>query len=303
MSERSSAIPPSILLATDLSARCDRALDRAALLAAHWAVPLHVVHATAAESTGPWPATDALPESADDAAESMRQRITGDLRGDVAELVVHVQPGQPAEVILEVAQREGCGLIVLGDARDTLRHQLLGNTVETLVRKSPVSMLIVKRRPRGGYRHVLVGTDFTAESRLGLQVAADLFPQAQFTVLHALDIPYRSLWLDAAHRDDFTRMERSTMDAFVAGAGLAPELQQRLQRLIEHGHPDAMLHKHALDHDADLCAIGAFRRGLPFHLLIGGTAHRIVQSLPIDILVVRAAALPGATQPVEPHST
>ena len=303
MSERSSAIPPSILLATDLSARCDRALDRAALLAAHWAVPLHVVHATAAESTGPWPATDTLSESADAAAESMRQRITGDLRGDVAELVVHVQPGQPAEVILEVAQREGCGLIVLGDARDTLRHQLLGNTVATLVRKSPVSVLIVKRRPRGGYRHVLVGTDFTAESRLGLQVAADLFPQAQFTVLHALDIPYRSLWLDAAHRDDFARMERATMDAFVAGAGLAPELQQRLQRRIKHGHPDAMLRKHALDHDADLCAIGAFRRGLPFHLLIGGTAHRIVQSLPIDILVVRAAALPGATQPVEPHST
>jgi nucleotide-binding universal stress UspA family protein len=290
MSERSIAIPPSILLATDLSARCDRALDRAALLAAHWKVPLHVVHATAVESTGPWPATDILLESTDDDAASMRQRISGDLRSDVAELVVHVQPGQPAEVILEVAQREGCGLIVLGDARDTLRRQLLGNTVETLVRKSPVSVLIVKRRPRGGYRHVLVGTDFTSESRLGLQVAAGLFPQAQFTVLHALDIPYRSLWLDAAHRDDFARMERSTMDAFVAAADLAPEQRKRLQSLVEHGHPDTMLRQHALDHDADLCVIGAFRRGLPFHLLIGGTAHRIVQSLPSDILVVRAAA-------------
>jgi nucleotide-binding universal stress UspA family protein len=290
MSERRIAIPPSILLATDLSARCDRALDRAALLATYWKVPLHVVHATAVESAGPWPATDILLESADDAAASMRQRISGDLRSDVAELVVHVQPGQPAEVILEVAQREGCGLIVLGDARDTLRRQLLGNTVETLVRKSPVSVLIVKRRPRGGYRHVLVGTDFTSESRLGLQVAAGLFPQAQFTVLHALDIPYRSLWLDAAHRDDFARMERSTMDAFVAAADLAPEQRKRLQSLVEHGHPDTMLRQHALDHDADLCVIGAFRRGLPFHLLIGGTAHRIVQSLPSAILVVRAAA-------------
>ena len=290
MSERSIAIPSSILLATDLSARCDRALDRAALLAAQWAVPLHVVHATAVESSGTWPGNDVLPEPADAAAEPIRRRITGDLRNEVAELVVHVQPGQPAEVILEVARREGCGLIVLGDVRDTLRHQLLGNTVETLVRKSPVSVLVVKRRPRGDYRQVLVGTDFTVESRLGLQVAADLFPQAQFTVLHALDIPYRSLWLDAAHRDDFTRMERATMDAFVADASLAPELQPRLQRLIEHGHPEAMLRQHALDHDADLCVIGAFRRGLPFHLLIGGTALRIVQSLPIDILVVRADA-------------
>jgi nucleotide-binding universal stress UspA family protein len=290
MSERSSAIPPSILLATDLSARCDRALDRAALLAAHWGVPLHVVHAAPAGPVNAWPDEDALADAAGDGVEPVRQRVRGDLRSDVAKLMVHVQTGTPAEVILDVAQREGCGLIVLGDARDTLRQQLLGGTVETLVRTSPVSVLVVKRRPRGAYRQVLVGTDFTAESRLGLQVATELFPQARFAVLHALDIPYRSLWLDAAHRDDFARMEHATMTAFVADAALAPSLHERVQCLVEHGHPEAMLRQHARDHDADLCVIGAFRRGLPFHLLIGGTAQRIVQALPTDILIVRAAA-------------
>ena len=37
--------PKTILCATDLSSRCDRALDRAALLARHWQARLVVVHA------------------------------------------------------------------------------------------------------------------------------------------------------------------------------------------------------------------------------------------------------------------
>jgi hypothetical protein len=37
--------PRTILCATDLSSRCDRALDRAALLARHWQAQLVVVHA------------------------------------------------------------------------------------------------------------------------------------------------------------------------------------------------------------------------------------------------------------------
>ncbi len=288
MSERPVTAPPSaILLATDLSARCDRALDRAALLAAHWHATLHVVHAAPLDDASPWPDPDAAPTSLDDLTEAVRERIVGDLRSAVPELVIHVQSGTPTEVILEVAEREACDLIVLGDARDTLRHQLLGNTVETVVRKSPVSVLIVKRRPRNAYKNLLVGTDFTAESRRGLQVAGDLFPQAQFNVLHVLDIPYRSLWLDAAHRDDFGRMELATMDAFIAAAELGSGPLRDLQRSVDHGHAEVVLRQYALAHAIDLCVIGALRRGLPFHLLVGGSAHRIVQFVPVDIFVVR----------------
>lgn len=39
------ATPRSILLATDLTSRCDRAFDRAARLARQWNAPLHVLHA------------------------------------------------------------------------------------------------------------------------------------------------------------------------------------------------------------------------------------------------------------------
>ena len=36
--------------------------------------------------------------------------------------------------------------------------------------------------------------------------------------------------------------------------------------------------------------ISAFRRGLAFHLLVGGTSRRIVPAIPTDVLLVRAPA-------------
>lgn len=296
MSESVTAMgaPGRILLATDLGARCDRALDRAVQLAGQWQVPLLVVHALPRASFDPWPYEDEPPRLAPDPAEHVRQRILGDLRDAVADLRIHVHEGEPADVILDVAARERCDLIVLGTARDTWANSFLGSTVEHLVRRSPASVLVVKQRPRGAYRHVLVGTDFTAESRLGLATAAALFPRAEFTLLHALDIPYKSLWLDEQHRDDFARMEMATIGAFAADAELPDGLRRRMHLLVEHGHPELILRRHAQEHGADLCVIGAVRRGLAFHLLVGGSALRIVQAVPSDVLVVRGPAPPAA---------
>ena len=109
-------------------------------------------------------------------------------------------------------------------------------------------------------------------------------------MLHALDIPYKSLWLEPQYREEFSKMERSTIQAFVAHSELPEAMKQRMQLLVEHGHPETMLRRYALQHDVGLCVIGAFRRGITFHMLIGGNARRIVQSVPNDILVVRSPA-------------
>ncbi|HVI58683.1 MAG TPA: universal stress protein [Luteimonas sp.] len=283
-----------ILLATDLSARCDRALDRAVQLAAQWQATLLVVHAVRRERGVRRHGGDGAPARlAADPLEAIRQRVERDLGDDVAAADIHVEEGEPADVILDVAARERCGLVVLGDAREAPAARLHGGTIDALLRRSPGSLLVVKRRPRGAYRRVLVGTDLTPESMHGLDTAAALFPQAAFTLLHALDIPYESLWLDEARRDELVRMEAATIEAFADRARLPAELRRGMQLTVEHGHPEAMLRKRALERDHDLTVIGAFRRGLAFHLLVGGTTSRIVQAAPTDVLVVRAPASPG----------
>ncbi len=282
--------PHRILLATDLSARCDRALDRAAQLARQWQVPLLVVHAAPPATVESWPVTDGAPSwrQVPERTALIERQIRRDLDQRISDLTILVVEGEPAEVILEAAARDGSDLIVLGAASGGLGGSLLGNTAEKLVRKSPASVLVVKNRPHGAYAHILVGTDFTAESRHGLSAAATLFPEAQLVLMHALDIPYQSLWLDPTHRQDFARMELATIEAFITSAALPDDVRQRIQPLVEHGHAEIMLRNYVLEKDADLTVIGALQRNLAFHVLIGGTARRIVQAVPGDILIVRA---------------
>src|SRR3546814_8168905 len=203
--------------AADRVARGGRALDRGRRLCTRRQLPLQVVHAAPREAVGA--------RSGGDTLASIRKRIERDLDDDAID--IRVEEGEPADVILDVAGRSDSDLIVLGDASGTPGRRLLGNTVETLVRSAPASVLVVKQRPRDDYRRVLVGTDLTPESRHGLAAAAALFPAAGFTLLPALDIPYESLWLDARHRADLTRMDMAPIQAFAAQARLPADLQRR----------------------------------------------------------------------------
>src|SRR3546814_4653385 len=91
----------------------------------------------------------------------------------------------------------------------------------------------------------MVCTHLSPESRHGLEAAAALFPEAGSTLLHALDIPYESLWLAARHRDDPTRMEMTTIQAVAAQARRAADLDRRRRLVVEHGHPERLLSKPA----------------------------------------------------------
>lgn len=286
---------PKLLLATDMSARGDRALDRAALLARQWDAELLVLHALQPAPVSPLSARE---EDAPtwrrppDPKRAVEARIRQDLREEGVDFSVIVEEGDLVKSILHVVEREGCDLVVVGSSRhETLGMMMLGNTVDHLVRRSPVSVLVVKSRPRGAYHHLLVGTDFTPESRHGLEIAAKAFPDASITLMHAFELPYRLLMSDTALSRDFSAMEVQEMKTFLDGAALSDEARLRVHSTIEHGPPAIMFRTFVEERGADLTVIGAYGRGLMFHVLVGGNAHRIVDATPSDVLVVRAPRL------------
>ncbi len=61
--------------------------------------------------------------------------------------------------------------------------------------------------------------------------------------------------------------------------------------IIEHDPLEIMFRTVVEERGADLTAIGAFGRGLMFHMLIGGNARRVVDATPSDVLVVRTPRL------------
>lgn len=280
--------PRKILLATDLSGRGDRALDRATDLANGWDAELVVVHAL--EDDGLAAGGARLPSwrRPPELAELVERQIRDDIRGPIPPLRFHIEEGPALRVILEAVERERPDLLIVAMGRGgALRG--LSRTVDELFRQVPVSMLVVKRRPNGPYRSLLVGTDYSDEARVGLEVASYLFPATEVAVMHAYDMPYRNLYLDPSLAERFGSVEQETMAGWLRETALSDEVRGRVIPLIEHGPPEAMLAAYAKEQGADLTVIGAYERSRLFHMVVRGTGPRIVQSAPGDVLVVRAA--------------
>jgi nucleotide-binding universal stress UspA family protein len=279
--------PKTILLATDLSCRSDRALDRATALAREWQARLVVLHAI----QRPEPVTD-LPSWRQplDARQAARQRVLDDLQGaDGVDLEVIVERGDPTSRILEVIERLGCELVVTGVARDeTLGRVLLGNTVEKLVRQANVPVLVVKMRPRGPYRNVVVATDFSEGSRCALETTLALLPTAQVSLFHAYHGPPQSLAADAmAAREAAARWAMADSQAFLADTPAVAADGRHIETICEYGDVGALLQDLVRARGIDLVVLGTEGRSGLAGVLLGSVAERLLSRLLVDVLVVR----------------
>lgn len=295
MSE-ANVIPPAprrILLATDLSARCDRALDRAGMLADHWdaeLVALHVIEDRAALQRRRETRAPSWRRPPDPLAVAERQ-LRRDLDGLGRRLTTIVQEGDPAAMIARTASELGCELVVTGIARDeTLGRIVLGTTVDRLLRRMHIPVIVVRGRARAAYRGIVVATDFSDASLGALRMAADLFPGQALNLFHAYQPPLAQFSDDS---DRFAREYRSVpeqdcaafLDRFRAGAAAVPPLQT----WIEHGDVVPLLDEFVLERGTDLLVLGARGQSALAEILLGSTATRILSALPCDALVVPGA--------------
>lgn len=276
-----------VLLATDLSARGDRALDRATALARAWNAPLTVVHvleswATAGSDLPSW-------RRQQDPRKLAEQRVRGDLRGpEDLTIDVLVERGDPATVLSEVARRLGCSLIVTGVARDeTLGRLIVGSTAENLSRKSRVPILVVKSRPHGPYRDVVVATDFSEGSRIALDAVIRMLPDARLTMFHAFDVVYENLIDDKfAAREAERRQAIARCEAFIAATPAAAASGRPIGTLCEYGDPGTLLADLAIARGIDLVVLGTQGAGVLRGVLFGSVTQRMLADVPVDLLVV-----------------
>jgi nucleotide-binding universal stress UspA family protein len=286
------AFPKWVALATDLSHRCDRALDRAVLIAQDWEAALLVVHAME-RPAGEAMLSDrrGLPSwrRPPDPVAATREHLLRDLLNEDPgiDISVQVETGAPGPIILDAARRAGAGLIVTGVARnETLGRMLLGDTVDWLIRKSTMPILIVRDRCYMPYQHMVVATDFSASARIAFETAVRFFPEALISLFHAYEVPF-------AHYIDNTEIERefaghgaAAADRFLKEAGLTPEAARRVARLIERGSVEGLLGDHAQTSRRHLTVVGTHGGGVLHHALIGSTARKIIDTVPGDVLVV-----------------
>ncbi len=284
--------PREILLATDLSHRCDRAFDRALQLTRDWDAHLQIVHALPTpQRSGFLAASDEPPGwyRPPDPEEAARTRIYRDLAqaDPMVDFRIHTQSGSPAEVILDTARQTNAGLIITGITHAEGWTRLLrGSTIDRLLRQSTVPVLIVRDPVDGDYRNILMTTDFSPSSRAALQAAHSYFPAARLTLFHAYDVPY-GIYLERSEVAQQFESERDkSARQFLADAGLPPQNADKVRRIIEYGAPDGLLRKYHAEFRHHLAVISTRGGGRVYETLVGGTGRKIAEAVPGDVLFI-----------------
>ena len=154
----------SIVVGTDGSGPADEAVRQATDLASREGARLHLVTAyhdpqilqettiwtnepkglldTGRTGGGPHPETVDLRE----VAESVLKRAASDALSKGVEAETHAREGQPAEVIIEVANQVQADLIVVGSRGLTgIKRYLLGSVSSKVSEHAPCNVMIVRR--------------------------------------------------------------------------------------------------------------------------------------------------------------
>ena len=286
---RPSKPPPlaCILVATDLSPRCDRALERAAQLAREWQADLTALNVLHPASSPDLAIAWAIGKTDEQALHIARQQLTRDLSGlDVQTSIRIARANDAATAIRNTAVSSGSTLVVTGLAcHDAFGRFLRGSTLERLIRSLPQPLLVVRQRAHAAYCRIVVATDFSASSRHALQAAARLFPGRDLILYHACQGPLN------AHPDKRSlarigrEIEEGALADFVAESTL-PETTA-IVPATGHGALETALTEYVRSNEIDLVVMGASGRGLVMSILRGSHTARLLHWLPCDTLIVR----------------
>lgn len=290
----------TILVATDLSAPARHAVERAFHLAASCGGQLHILHVlelgvldTSLREmlVGDLPAVKTA--LLDDARERLRQLIGNPAIHQGIAAQTRVVDGNPLTGIAAEADALDTNLVVLGARGESfLRHALLGSTAERLLRKSvrhPV--LVVKQPPHEAYRSVLIAVDFSPASIEAIRVARQLAPQADFTLLHAFELPYEGKLAFAGVDEQLIRQYVTTgsesrhkrLHDLAAAVGLSPE--DYSARVI-HDDPSQQIIAMEQEVDADLIVVGKHGTHVAEELLLGSVTKHVLAESQCDVLVI-----------------
>lgn len=283
--------PASLLLATDLGARCDRALARAVYLARQWQARLVVLCVL----PGPLQQDLLGLDGCGDARNWARRRLERDLGPALAGVDVRVRLETSSQVgpcVQHVANEEGCGLVVTGLAADALfEPPRLGSTVAWLADNCPLPLLVVRDPACGPYRSMALACDFSEHCANALHQALSLFGEPlQLSLVHALEMP-RARLLGSAFEDQeehATRLSATRARQFLGQCGLHSELQLRTRTELAAGEPAHVIARHVRRHDTGLVVVGNQGGNPLVSLVLGNQARRLLASAATDTLLVHA---------------
>lgn len=283
----------NILLATDLQTETNRPLDRAVKLAARLSAKLHVLHVCRLYS---WGKKKKKSISLKKDTEEMVKALLSKHK-EVKNIQTSITIIEGDEIYAEIirhAEKVNAGLIIMGmHGKKKFSDMFVGTTIERVIRKGIRPVLMVKDKPRGDYKKVLVGTDFSDGSKQAFRVAANLVPKADFRLVHSygyspIDIHDHTAW----YADEtMAKIAKEKLEKFAGKHeemlecyGIA-EKNVHLEKV--RGDSCSSLLSEAIKGKIDLIAIGTHSHLTLMPYKVGGTAKVILSNPPCDVLIAK----------------
>ena len=275
-----------LLMATDLSARSDRALQRAWALAHQLGATLEVIHIVS--DTVPVSIAEQYQASARTTIEQLLASLpsAANVKPEIA-----IIRGHGYDEILYHAQETGAELIVLGITRHIAYELFRGTTAERIIRIGDLPVLLVKDPVVHDYERVLVATDNSPAAQRALECAAAIAPDAEFHLLHTVHVPFTGFLGPESQAQIRQEQERNFRNAFEKG------IRAQVERLgngglratfhIEEGDILSVIRDQAERLKADLLAIGSHGRFSLRHSIIGTVAGNLLSNPPVDVLATK----------------
>lgn len=265
-----------IVVATDFSARADRAIDRARQLTEALGARLCVVHAIdPADKQGLDKAT---------LDHKMRACVGADEGGTVEFLFPE---GSPPRAIASCCDDDDVKLLVIAPARyNSIGDYFLGTAVDYVLRHTEKPVLVAKNRARGPYHTLVAGTDFSPASAYAIIAAARMFPDAAVHVVHAWRVPFESWQRDRYVADETEKGEAEHMQHFLRDlAAREPRLADATSAMVRGSAAQAIRQGLELD-PAALVVLGSHGASGFRQAAIGSVTSDLLGCIDADVLVV-----------------
>ncbi|WP_299699310.1 universal stress protein [uncultured Tateyamaria sp.] len=273
----------SILVATDLSIRSDRAVRRAAQIAREHGAALTVL--TVLDDAMPLEIIDTLHAKA---RATLDRFVTSVCDG--VNVTIKAEPGDPSANIIRACTDE-VDLLVMGTHRqrpflDAVRE----TTMQRIVRRISTPVLLVTDRVDHAYSTVLSACDFSPACSGAMRMAHALAPTAAIHPVHALHIPYSGMLSQTKAAADaieasFRQEAESAAKAWMRGEDLPSEQMEQLEILA--GVPYPILRRKVDTGNVDLIAVGAHGRVGAARSLLGSLATDLMREPLCDVLIAR----------------
>ena len=279
----------SLLVATDLTALSDRAVDRAVRLAARFGAELTVLHVV----------NNALDEKMRrdqhaNATEVVRRQLAAAPSGQKVAAKVEISDGDDFAEIIRAARSTDADAIVLGMHRKQgLKDLFVGTTMERVLRFADRPVLVVKDPAAQPYEQVLVPVDFSVPSRRALALACRFVPAGDFRVVHAYHVPFAGFITDKAARREAEaehqrRLEAMVSDEMALLLGQVAGTPIKVTSTVHAGAIMQVIQDQVRSLEPDLLVMGTHGRTGLAQAMLGSVALEIMADPPCDVLTIGA---------------